>query len=86
MKDKDLADAINKYMEEHQYPTRIELRRKHNTSDQRLQRLHEQGLLNKPLPLALSASAAATLNRKRNGIGKGWYIKRPAPWQAGGKS
>jgi hypothetical protein len=85
VRDIDLAEAINKYMREHEHPTRSELRRKLNTSDGRLKRLDEQGLLAKPLPLALSPSAAATLNRKRNGIGKGWYINRPAPWHSEGK-
>lgn len=80
MTDTELCKAINEYMDKVKYPTLGELRTKLNTSVQRLERLRNSSLLTKPLPLPLSRSIAATLNRKRNNIAKGWYINRPAPW------
>lgn len=80
MTDLELAAAIDAYMERVKHPTLGELRRKLHTSTKRLERLRMSGLLKHPLPLPLSRSAASTLNRKRNKVGSGWYINRPAPW------
>lgn len=79
MTDLELA-AIDAYMDEVPYPTLCQLRKKLNTSQVRLERLRDSGLVKHKIPLPLSRSAAATLNRKRNNIAKGWYINRPAPW------
>lgn len=80
MTDLELAAAIDAYMDKVPYPTLCELRIKLKTSQKRLDRLRDSGLVKHKIPLPLSRSIAATLNRKRNKIAKGWYINRPAAW------
>ena len=63
--DTELAQQVNAYLEEHQYATRCRLRRQFHTSDQRLQRLLEQGLIVR-LPLKLTPSQSATLASKNS--------------------
>ena len=77
--DADLVEQINSYLATHKGVTRNELRRKLNTSFQRMEILEAKGLIK--LPPMLNKSMGATLSRKRNNIGLGWYISRPAEWQ-----
>jgi hypothetical protein len=79
--DPQLIEAVKTYMASHKLVTRGELRRKFNTSLERLARLEDEGFFT--LPPKLSKSAGATLGRKKSGTCKNWYISRPAPWQAG---
>jgi hypothetical protein len=79
--DTQLIEAVKTYMASHKLVTRGELRRKANTSLERLERLESEGLI--VLPPKLSKSAGATLGRKKSGTCKNWYISHPAPWQAG---
>lgn len=80
MTDTELCEAINQYMDRVKHPSLCELRNKLNTSTQRLERLRKSPLLRHALPHHMNRSIAATLNRKRNNIAKGWYINRPAAW------
>lgn len=75
----DLVKQINDYMATHKSATRNELRRKLNTSFQRMEILEAKALIK--LPPMLNKSMGATLSRKRNNVGLGWYISRPAEWQ-----
>lgn len=77
--DAALAAAITAYMQSHKLVTRGELKRKHNTSLDRLERLENEGLVT--LPPKLSKSAGATLGRKKSNTCANWFINKPAPWQ-----
>lgn len=79
MTDDALLAALKAYLSSHKYVTRGELRRKLNTSVERIERLAETAGIS--MPAKLSRSAGATLGRKKSGTCKNWYINRPAPWQ-----
>ncbi len=77
--DIELAAKVDGYMKDYPYATRNELVKKLSTSSARLRKIESAGLVN--IPAALTKSAGASLGRKKNKVGKKWYIKKPAPWQ-----
>ena len=63
MTDQELAIKVNEYLAINPYASRFVLRRALNTSEPRLKKLKEMGLL-RALPAPMSASQAATYGRK----------------------
>lgn len=76
--DDALLAALKAYLASNKYVTRGELRRKLNTSVERIERIAETAGIT--LPPKLSRSAGATLGRKKSNTCAGWYIRHPAPW------
>lgn len=81
--DDALLAALKAYLANNKYVTRGELRRKLNTSVERIERLALAA--NITLPQKLSRSAGATLGRKKSGTCANWFINRPSPWQTTAK-
>lgn len=76
--DHALAEKVNAEMAKG-YITRSRLTNLFCTSDARLERLMFLGLIH-ALPVKLSKSAGATLQRKNKNLMAKWYIRKPAPW------
>jgi hypothetical protein len=70
--DEELAKAINAYRKAHPFCSISDLRRNLKTSDLRMRRMRDLGLIT--LPAKMSRSISATLNRKRHGIGNNFVI------------
>ena len=73
--DADAVEQIKAYLDANKFSTRAELTKKLRISAARLEKLSiEYGFT---LPPKLNKSLGATLNRRRNNVMDGWYIKKP---------
>ena len=68
LNDQELAVAIGEYMDRHPYTSRFMLRKLFKTSEPRLKKLKELGLL-RNVPAPMSNSQAATYGRS---LGNKW--------------
>lgn len=70
----ELAKQIMAYMVEHKYTTRNRLTKEFNVSRQKLDKLEEDGYIER-LPLRLNASQAGSMARKTSGWGDNFYLR-----------